>query len=145
MLLTGILGVLVVAMGGSGVVSRLLDARVLVALIVLDLSLLGWRLIAILQAHGERSRLTLRGWPTWLTAGLVVLTIAMHALPAYYATKAIDTLGSVSLEGGGGLGGRQDRQIDVAAPSFQPDLGLGERVTVLLVGHRLRAGAGRST
>ena len=133
-LLTVVLGVFVVALGGSEVVSQLLDARVLVALIVLDLSLLGWRLIAIVQAHGERSNLTLHGWTTWLTVGLVALTIAMHALPAYYATKAIDTLGSVTLEGGGGLGGRQDRQIDVAPPSSQPDVGLGERVTILLVG-----------
>ena len=134
-LLLGILGLFVVVLGGSGVLGRLLDAQVLVAFIVLDLTLLGWRLIAILQAHGERSRLTFRGWASWLTAGLVLLTIAMHALPAYYASKAIDTLGSVSLEGGGGLGGREaDRRIDVAAPSIQPDLGLGERVTVLLVG-----------
>jgi len=134
-LLIGVLGALVVAVDGSDVVSRLLDARVLVALIVLDLTLLGWRLVAILQAHGERSRLTFHGWPTWLTAVLVVLTIAMHALPAYYASKAIDTLSSVSLEGGGGLGGREAaRRIDVAAPSIQPDLGLGERITVLLVG-----------
>ena len=132
-LLVGILGLLAVGMGGSGILSRLLDARVLIALIVLDVTLLGWRLVAILQAHGERSRLTFHSWPTWLTVGLVVLTIAMHVLPAYYATKAIDTLGSVALEGGG-LGGRQGRQIDVAAPSFQPDVGLGERVTILLVG-----------
>lgn len=134
-LLVGIFGVLVVVVDGSDVVSRMLDARVLIALIVLDVTLLGWRLVAILQAHGERSRLTFHGWPTWLTAGLVVLTIAMHALPAYYASKAIDTLGSVALEGGGGLGGQEaGRQIDVAPPSFQPDVGLGERVTVLLVG-----------
>lgn len=134
MLLVGTLGLLVVATGGSGILSRLLDARVLIALIVLDVTLLGWRLVAILQAHGERSRLTFDSWPTWLTVGLVVLTIAMHVLPAYYATKAIDTLGSVTLEGGGGLGGRQGRQIDVTPPSFQPEVGLGERVTILLVG-----------
>lgn len=135
MLLIGLFGVLVMGIGGSGLIGRLLDARVLVALIVLDVTLLAWRLVAIIQAHGERSRLNVRGWPTWLTAGLVMLTIAMHAFPAYYASKAIDTLGSVSLEGGGGLGGRQaGRKIDVAAPSFQPNLGLGERVTVLLVG-----------
>jgi LCP family protein required for cell wall assembly len=134
-LLVVVVGVLVVALGGSGVVSRLLDARVLVALIVLDAALLGWRLVAILQAHGERSRLTFRRWPTWLTAGLVMVTIAMHVLPAYYASKAIDTLGSVSLEGGGGLGGRQEgRAIDVAPPSIQPEVERGERVTVLLVG-----------
>jgi len=134
-LLIGTLGVLVVALGGSGVASRLLDARVLIALIVVDVTLLGWRLVAILQAHRERSRLTFDRWPTWLTAGLVVLTFAMHALPAYYASKAIDTLGSVALEGGGVLGGSEaGHQIDIAAPSFQPNLGLGERVTVLLVG-----------
>ncbi len=134
-LLLMVLGLLVWALGGAGVVSRLLDARVLVALIVLDVALLGWRMVAILQAHAERSRLTLRGWPTWLTAGLVVLTLGMHVLPAYYAAKAIDTLGSVSLEGGGGLGGRREgRAIDVAPPSIQPEVEKGERVTVLLVG-----------
>ena len=128
------LALLVAALGGSSALSRLLDGRVLFALIVLDVTLLGWRLIAILHAHAERSRFTFRDWPSWLTAGLVILTIAMHALPAYYAMKAIDTIGSVSLEGGGSLGGRHGRQIEVAAPSFQPDLGIGERVTVLLVG-----------
>ncbi len=134
-LLLMVLGLLVWALGGAGVVSRLLDARVLVALIVLDVALLGWRMVAILQAHAERSRLTLRGWPTWLTAGLVVLTLGMHVLPAYYAAKAIDTLGSVSLEGGGGLGARREgRAIDVAPPSIQPEVEKGERVTVLLVG-----------
>jgi polyisoprenyl-teichoic acid--peptidoglycan teichoic acid transferase len=133
-LLVVISSVLVAALGGSGVISRLLDARVLVALIVLDLALLGWRLVAILQAHHERSRLIARAWPNWLTAGLVVLTLGMHVLPAYYAAKAIDTLGSVSLEGGGGLGGRQEGGIDVAPPSIQPEVEEGERVTVLLVG-----------
>ncbi|MGI8998108.1 MAG: LCP family protein [Candidatus Limnocylindria bacterium] len=127
--------VLIVAQGSSSTISRLLDARILIAFIVLDVALLGWRLVSIVQAHGERSRLNFRGWPTWLTAGLVVVTIAMHALPAYYASKAIDTLGSVALEGGGGLGGEQEgRQIDVAPPSIQPEVERGERVSVLLVG-----------
>lgn len=134
-LLLVILGLLVFALGGSGVVSRLLDPRVLIALIVLDAALLGWRLVAIVQAHDERSPLRWRGWPRWLTAALVVVTIAMHALPAYYAAKAIDTLGSVALEGGGGLfDERAGRDIDIPEPSFQPDVGLGERVTILLVG-----------
>jgi LCP family protein required for cell wall assembly len=129
------LGAVALTAGGSDTLSRLLDSRILIALIVLDVALLGWRLVAILQAHSERSALTLRSWPGWLTAGLVLVTVAMHALPAYYATKAIDTLGSVALEGGGGLGGRQEgRSIDVAPPSNQPEVELGERVTVLLVG-----------
>ena len=128
--------VLVLAVIGSGsFLSRLLDTRVLIALIVLDAALLGWRLIAIVQAHGERSRLSFSGWPTWLTAALVVVTLAMHALPAYYATKAIDTLGSVALEGGGSLfDEREGRDIVINAPSHQPEVAQGERVTVLLVG-----------
>ncbi len=134
-LLLAVLGILVVLSSGSDILSRLLDSRVLVALIVLDLALLGWRLVAILQAHGNRGRLTFRTWPTWVTAVLVVVTVAMHAFPAYYAAKAIDTLGSVSLEGGGGLlDDRTGGDVDIPAPSVQPDVGLGERVSILLVG-----------
>ena len=129
------LAVLVVAAGGSSILSRLLDARVLVALIVLDVALLAWRLVAILQAHGDRARFTLRGWPSWVTGGLVLATIAMHALPGYYAAKAIDTLGSVSLEGGGSLlDERTGTDVEIPVPSIQPEVGLGERVTILLVG-----------
>ena len=129
------LGFLVVAGSGSGILSRLLDSRILLGLVVLNLALLGWRLVAILQAHVDRDRLTLRTWPTWVTAALVVATLAMHALPTYYAAKAIDTLGAVSLEGGGSLlddGIGDDEPI--AAPSYQPEVARGERVTILLVG-----------
>lgn len=130
-----LLGALVVAFAGSELVGRLFDGRVLVALIVLDVALLGWRLVAILQAHGARDRLTLRSWPTWVTGALVVATLAMHALPAYYASKALDTLGSVALEGGGSLfDDDEGRDVAIDVPSFQPEVGLGERVTVLLVG-----------
>jgi len=133
-LLIVVLGVLLVVGGGS-IASRFLDTRLLIGLIVLDLALLGWRLVAILQAHAERGRLTFRGWPTWVTSLLVVVTIAMHALPAYYASKAIDTLGSVALEGGGALfDDREGRDVFIAAPSDQPEVVRGERVTVLLVG-----------
>ena len=128
--------VLLLAVLGSGsFLSRLLDTRVLVALIVLDAALLGWRIVAIVQAHGKRSRLSFSGWPTWLTAALVMVTLAMHVMPAYYATKAIDTLGSVALEGGGALfddGEGQD--IEITRPTFEPDVSQGERVTILLVG-----------
>jgi len=132
-LLILVLAALAVATNGSGVLSRLLDTRVLGALIVMNLALLGWRLVAILQAHADRERLSFRGWPTWVTAVLVVLTVGMHAVPTYYGAKAIDTLGSVSLEGGASLfDERQGRDIDLPEPSGQPEL--GERVTVLLVG-----------
>ncbi len=135
-LLIVVLAVLALALGGSGVLSRLLDSRVLVALIVLDLALLGWRLVAILQAHGDRARLSFRtGWPIWVTSLLVLVTLGMHALPAYYAAKAIDTLGSVALEGGGALfDEHQGRDVVIPVPSFQPETDRGERVTVLLIG-----------
>lgn len=132
LLLAG-LAVLLFAVEGRGVLSRLLDTRVLVALIVLDVALLGWRLVAILQAHADRGRLALAEWPTWVTGLLVLATIGMHAAPAWYAGKAIDTLGRVSLEGGGRLlDQRAGRDVDIPTPSQQPEL--GERVTVLLVG-----------
>lgn len=129
-----VLVVLVVGSGPAGRLSSVLDARVLVALIVLDLALLGWRLVAIVQAHASRAQLSWRAWPTWLTVGLVVVTAAMHAVPAYYAAKAVDTIGAVALEGGGASLGDGGREIHLPAPSFQPELGLGERITVLLVG-----------
>ena len=129
------LGFLVVAGSGSGILSRLLDSRILLGLVVLNLALLGWRLVAILQAHVDRDRLTLRTWPTWVTGALVVATLGMHALPTYYAAKAIDTLGSVSLEGGGGLlNDGTGNDVDIAVPSYQPEVARGERVTILLVG-----------
>jgi LCP family protein required for cell wall assembly len=127
------LGILAVVGGGSDVTSRLLDARVLVALIVMNVALLGWRIVAILQAHTDRDRLTFRRWPTWVTALLIVATLGMHAVPGWYAMKAIDTLDSVALEGGGRLfDERQGRDVEIAEPSDQPEL--GERVTVLLIG-----------
>jgi polyisoprenyl-teichoic acid--peptidoglycan teichoic acid transferase len=133
--LLAVLALLVLATGGSSVLSRLFDARVLAALIVLDAALLGWRLVAILQAHADRAPLTVRTWPAWLTGALVVVTFAMHALPGYYAAKAIDALGSVALEGGAGVFDQRDgRDVQLAQPTFEPELGLGERITVLLVG-----------
>ncbi|HEY6607829.1 MAG TPA: LCP family protein [Candidatus Limnocylindria bacterium] len=129
------LGAAVLAAGSSGFLAQLLDVRILLALTVLNLALLGWRLVAILQAHARRGRLVLRSWTTWTTGALVVATIAMHGLPAFYAAKAIDTLGSVALEGGGRLfDGGTGGDTDITEPSVQPELADGERLTVLLVG-----------
>ena len=60
----------------------------------------------------------------------------MHVLPAYYAAKAIDTLGTVAL--GGTHGGDAQDVFPVFSalpePSTQPDVTAGERVNILLVG-----------
>jgi LCP family protein required for cell wall assembly len=134
LLLVALAFLVIAGAGSSGsVLGRLLDARVLVALIVLDLALLGWRIVAILQAHSERSRLSVRAWTSWVTGLLLIATLGMHALPAWYAVKAIDTLGWVSLEGGGSLFDEGDGSgVDIPEPSAQPEV--GERVTVLLAG-----------
>jgi LCP family protein required for cell wall assembly len=135
-------GALAVGAASSGVLSQLLDIRFLVGLIVLDLAFLGWRLIAIAQAHLRRERLTARRWTTWLTGLLLVATLGMHLLPAYYAAKAIDTLNAVALGGSGGLGDG-DRARALPEPSYHPNVVSGERVNVLLVG--VDAAPGRAT
>ncbi|MEO8251732.1 MAG: LCP family protein [Chloroflexota bacterium] len=133
--LVGAIGLVLVA-GTPQVLARLFDVRFLIGLIVLDLILLAWRLVAVVQAHAYRARPSFRHRATWATAALVAATLAMHALPAYYAAKAIDTLGAVAL---GGTHGR-DLQDSFPAlgglpePSSQPDVGAGDRVNILLVG-----------
>lgn len=119
---------------GQTLLVRLLDVRILIALVVLDLALLGWRLVAIAQAHGWRERFRLRQWTTVATGLIVLVTLAMHGLPAWYAVKAIDTIGSVSREGGGHAAPEAPIATPLPEPSNQPDVGLGERVNVLLVG-----------
>jgi LCP family protein required for cell wall assembly len=123
---------------GSTLLTHLLDVRFLIGLIVLDVALLGWRLIAILQAHGRRQLPRLKRWTTYATAAIVILTVAMHAMPGYYAVKAIDTLDAISQEGSGGSGTAAGGGIPgfsrLPQPSVQPDVQKGERVNVLLVG-----------
>jgi LCP family protein required for cell wall assembly len=129
------LGIGLAAGADASLLSRLVDTRVLLALLVLDLALLGWRLVAIVQAHLARARLSLRSWTGMVTALLLLATLGMHALPAVYAAKAIDTLDSVALEGGGTLfDERQGRDVVIPEPSDQPEVRIGERVTILFVG-----------
>lgn len=125
--------VVVLIVGSSEVLAKLFDVRFLIGLIVMDVVLLAWRLVAVLQAYGHRARPSLRSRATWATMLLVTVTLAMHAVPAYYAAKAIDTLDSVALghtqevNDSFGLG-------PMSEPSGQPDVVGGERVNILLVG-----------
>jgi LCP family protein required for cell wall assembly len=134
--------VTILALDSSQVLARLFDIRFLIGLIVMDVVLLAWRLVAVVQAYGHLARPTPRSRATWAMAILVTLTLAMHAVPAYYAAKAIDTLGSVA------LGGSQDINDSfgigsLSEPSGQPDVVGGERVNILLVG--VDSGPGRTT
>ena len=128
--------VVVLVVGTPRLLARLFDIRFLVGLVLLDVVVLVWRLMAVLQAHGHRERPALRSGATWATAALVVITLAMHALPAYYAAKAIDTLDTVAL-GGTPSSYLSDISADLSgqpAPSGQPDVIAGQRVNILLVG-----------
>jgi len=128
--------VLVLVAGTSQLLARLFDVRFLIGLIVLDSILLMWRVVAVVQAHLHRSRPDLRSGATWATAVLLTVTLAMHLLPAFYAAKAIDTLGTVAL-GGTHHGDFPDvfPTFSVAQnPSAEPDVQAGERVNILLVG-----------
>ncbi len=130
----GIAAVLLV--GTSVLVARLFDIRFLGGLLVLDVVLLAWRLFAVVQALGHRGRPKLTSRATWATALLVTVTVAMHLVPAYYAVKAIDTIGTVALGGTHGVD-LQDLFPSVSGllgPSDQPDVRAGERVNILLVG-----------
>jgi LCP family protein required for cell wall assembly len=120
----------------SHLLARLFDIRFLVGLVMLDAIVLVWRLVGVLQAYGHGARPRIRSGATWVTGLLVVATLAMHALPAYYAAKAIDTLGAVSL--GGGHGGQLDDVFPSVSgppePSSQPQVTPEQRVNILLVG-----------
>ncbi len=123
-----------VMLGGSGLLSKFLDPRFLLGLIVLDLALLAWRLLAIVQAHAVREGASTRRWTSYATGAVVILTFVMHLLPAYYAAKAIDTLGAVSREGGEKAESYVPGFSALPVPSEQPDVSNGERVNILLVG-----------
>jgi LCP family protein required for cell wall assembly len=121
------------------VLSLLLDIRVLVALIVLDVVLLGWRAVAIIQAYAARRGPRRRRAPLAITAALLLIAAGMHAVPAIYAAKAIDTLNSVALGGGdagyrGPAGSLSGGRNVLPPPSVHPEVVDGERVNFLLVG-----------
>ena len=125
----------------GAVIGLLFDQSVLIGLLGLNVLLLAWRLVSILQAHGHRDRLNLRRAGTWATLLLVLLAVGMHVLPGWYTVKAIDTLRAVAQggQGGGGEGPRSAyRELGgtggLPTPSRQPDIGQGQRVNVLLVG-----------
>jgi LCP family protein required for cell wall assembly len=122
-----------------------LDIRFLLGLIVLDAALLLWRLVAIVQAHAGRERISGRRWTTYLTAGVLVLTLAMHLVPGWYAAVAIDTLRAVAEGGTGGNEAIHDSfgGVDIAlpTPSAIPDA-RHDRINVLLVGIDWKPGRG---
>ena len=148
MVLAGLLAlpVVIIAIGAALVLLlpdvdifiHLLDIRFLVALIVLDVALLAWRAVAIVQAYAAR-RDPQRRAPMAITIGLLLIAVGMHAAPAIYAVKAIDTLNSVALGGAdagyrGPAGSLSGGRNVLPPPSVHPEVVSGERVNFLLVG-----------
>lgn len=139
------LGILAVVLLGSSLLARLLDTRIIIALLVLNLAALGWRVLSILHAHRFRARFKRDRVGTWVTGLLVAVTISTHAVPAVYAFLVLNTLSSVS------LGGQQDSPDGPAVrgpegaplprPSVLPRVERGERVNILLAG--VDSGVGR--
>jgi LCP family protein required for cell wall assembly len=129
-----LVGVAAALVAGSSLLSHLLDVRFLIGLVVLDVALFGWRVLAIVQAHGRREPIRFASWTTYATTLLVILTVVLHLLPGYYVAQAIDTLQAVSQEGGGSDQPAIPGFSQLPVPSVQPDIKKGERVNVLLVG-----------
>lgn len=142
---------------GSELIVKLLDVRILWAIVLLNLAFLAWRAVAIYQAHAAREAPAWRSWTTWITGVLLAVTLAMHLLPTWYATSTLETLAAVG-QGGGGAGGLLVDPPDPSPAAPEPSRtpppapwepppppvrGLPERFSVLLLGVDL--GPGRST
>jgi LCP family protein required for cell wall assembly len=140
---------------GSELLVRLLDVRILWAIVLLNLAFLAWRAVAIYQAHAAREAPAWRSWTTWVTGALLAVTLAMHLVPTWYATATLETLAAVG-QGGDGAGGLfiDPTELWTPEPSRTPPpapwepppppvRGLPERFSVLLLGVDL--GPGRST
>jgi LCP family protein required for cell wall assembly len=141
---------LVVAIGlillaQSQILARFLDVRFLIGLVALDTVLLAWRLVGILEAYLRRERPGWRRWTSYATALILALTLAMHAVPGWYALVAVDTLHAVAQGGGGGNEALQDSFggliVPIPTPSEIPDA-KHERINVLLVGIDWKPGRG---
>lgn len=127
----------------------LLDAKVIVALLAVDGLLLVWRLASMLQAHRRRARLRPGRMGTQITALLVLVTVVMHAAPAGYGLKVLETLDVISADqdvtsGGddGALMFRGSAGVPLPAPPASSEPESHERTNILLVG--VDSGSGRN-
>lgn len=150
--IVGLLGLLAFAIltAREDLFAWLLDTRVIIGLMAINLIVLAWRLAAMLQAHRRRARLRPERIGTRVTAVLVLVAVLMHAAPMGYGLKLLETVNAVSLGGeqhdaGGarnaipGFSGPSGEPL--REPSGQPDIEVGERVNILLVG--VDSGVGR--
>ena len=135
--------------GGGGLLTGLLDPRVIYGLVALDAVVLFWRLAAVLQAHRRRARFRAGRIGTWVTALLVILVVGMHAAPIPYALKLLETVNAISRDSidvsRSGIHERIPGLIppddaQVPDPTSPPDV-TSDRTNVLLVG--IDSGIGR--
>jgi LCP family protein required for cell wall assembly len=151
-----LLGLLLVVVGGRQLLNSILSASFLTSLIVLDVALTGWRLLAIAQvgfgtrtaayspvmaAAGPAPQRTAhsRRWGNSLVVAiLLVATVAMHAWAGVLLAELNATLGDVFSQSGQNGPDRGDQ-----GPLNQPDYSWNgtDRINFLLLG--IDAGPGR--
>jgi LCP family protein required for cell wall assembly len=132
----------IVVLGRSSILPWLMDVRILIGLVALNVVLFVWRTVAVVQAHWYRANFGFDRVGSYVTGVLILLTIGMHAIPMLYGAKLIDTLTTVALEGYRGSAGDMERFPGFVGPSGEPlprssrepRVEVGERVNILLVG-----------
>lgn len=132
---------------GRDLLPLLLDRRVIIGLLVLDVAVLGWRATSMVQAHVRRARFPSGRLATFVTAAFLLAAVAMHALPAVYGLKVLETFDAITAHQG---------EVDphdsipifsgpsaapLPAPEVLPDETGRERTNILLIG--VDSGAGR--
>lgn len=126
----------------EALVPRLLDNRVVMGLIAVNLAILVWRVASMLQAHRRRARLRPTRVGTLVTASLVVVAIVLHTVPTTYGVMLLETLSAISSSDSDGSSGLRNSIPALRAPaggplpeaSRQPGTGADEHLNVLLVG-----------
>jgi LCP family protein required for cell wall assembly len=133
---------------GSDLLPILLDSRAIIGLLILDVVVLVWRAASMLQAHRRRARFRPGRVGTQVTAVLVLAALAMHAVPAAYGLKVLETLDAITA--GRGDSGELHDSIPIftgpsaaplPVPEELPDEDANGRTNILLIG--VDSGAGR--
>jgi len=125
----------------------LFDVRALLALFVVNVAVLGWRLFAIVQAHLRWAPFGRRSRATYVTVALLVGAVAMHAVPGWYAGRLAVSLQALSGQGSAAepSAAASSAPVPPGSPhptrsqaSDQPEavnpVELEERLTILLLG-----------
>jgi LCP family protein required for cell wall assembly len=132
LLLIGVTFLLLQLNSTTSLLARAVVPTNLTGLLVLNLVLLGWRLLAVLDAFGDRRYAGRPGRNGWIGLALIFVVVAIpHLVGHVYGTTASTTFERVfSGINGDPVGGADDDAGSDAGPTPLP----GERINVLLMG-----------